>query len=96
MYQLATFLFLFFANTYLNSLLIPDSLKWKDGKLRTDFTGLAVIQTIILLVEVIVLMWLMYQINKRVLSNSIAWWTAGIYLTLSVICIAIIIYGSFR
>jgi len=39
-YQIATIAFLFFANTYLNSFIIPDSLKWRDGKLREDLGGL--------------------------------------------------------
>jgi hypothetical protein len=103
-YQIATIAFLFFANTYLNSFLIPDSLKWRDGKLREDLGSLATVQTIILLVEAGLLMLLMYYINKRYLlsfaksdnANNIALWTAGIYSVITVVFIVVLIYTAFK
>ncbi|KIC90279.1 hypothetical protein [Flavihumibacter sp. ZG627] len=103
-YQIGTIAFLFFANTYLNSFVIPDSLKWRDGKLREDLGGLATAQTIILLVEAALLMLLMFYINKRFLfgvvkednANSIALWTAGVYSVITVAFIVFLIYTAFK
>ena len=103
-YQIATIAFLFFANTYLNGFIIPDSLRWRDGKLREDLGGLATAQTIILVVEAALLMLLMYYINKRFLvgfakaenANSIALWTAGIYSVITVAFIVVLIYTAFK
>ena len=103
-YQMGTIAFLFFANTYLNDFLIPDSLKWRNGKLREDVGGLATAQTIILLVEAILLGLLLFYINKRYLigivkasnSNNIALWTAGIYGIITVVFIAVLIYTAFK
>lgn len=103
-YQIASIAFLFFANTYLNDLIIPDSLKWRDGKLREDLGGLATAQTIILLVEAVLLMLIMFYINKRFLSsiakttnaNNIATWTAVIYGLITVAFIIFLIYTAFK
>lgn len=103
-YQIATIAFLFFANTYLNSLIIPDSLKWRNGKLREDLGGLATAQTIILLVEAALLMLLLFYINKRFLfgvakaenANSVAVWTARIYSVITVAFIVFLIYTAFK
>ena len=103
-YQIATIAFLFFANTYLNSFIIPDNLKWRDGKLREDLGNLATAQTIILLVEAGLLMLLMYCINKRYLlsfaksdnANNIALWTAGIYSVITVVFIVFLINIAFK
>lgn len=103
-YQIVSIAFLFFANTYLNSFIIPDSLKWRDGKLREDLGGLATAQTIILLVEAALLMFLMLYINRRFLTgiakasnaNSIALWTAGVYGLITVGFILFLIYTAFK
>lgn len=103
-YQFLTLGFLFFANTYLNGFLIPSSLKWSDGKLREDLTGLAIAQSVILILEAVLLMLLMFYINKRFLSNAakvnngteIATWTAGAYLLITLSFIGSIIYASFK
>lgn len=103
-FQIASIAFLFFANTYLNDLIIPDSLKWRDGKLREDLGGLATAQTIILLVEVGLLMLIMLYINKRFLSNIaksananfIATLTAGIYSIITIAFIVYLIYTAFK
>jgi len=103
-YQIATIAFLFFANTNLNSFIIPDSLKWRDGKLREDLGGLATAQTIILLVEAALLMLLILYINRRFLTgiakapnaNSIALWTAGAYSLITVAFIVFLIYTAFK
>jgi hypothetical protein len=103
-YQVLTIAFLFFANTYLNSFFIPNSLRWRDGKLREDLGGLATAQTIILLAEATLLMLLMLYINRRFLTgivkvpneNSIALWTAGAYSLITIAFIAFLIYTSFK
>ncbi len=103
-YLIATIAFLFFANTNLNVFIIPDNLKWREGKLREDLGSLATAQTIILLVEASLLMLLMYYINKLYLlsfakadnSNSIALWTAGIYSVITVAFIVVLIYTAFK
>ena len=103
-YQVLSLGFLFFANTYLNDFFIPNSLKWKDGRLREDLTSLAVTQTVILVIEAVLLMLLMFYINKRFLSNSAkvnnanetAAWTAGTYLVMTLAFIGFVIYVSVK
>jgi hypothetical protein len=103
-YQIASIAFLFFANTYLNGLIIPDSLKWRNGKLREDLGSLATAQTIILLVEAVLLMLLIHYINKRFLSNitkatnvnNIATWTTVFYGLITVGFIIFLIYTAFK
>lgn len=103
-YQFLTLGFLFFANTYLNGFLIPSSFKWVDGKLREDLTGLAIARLLLLVLEVVVLMLLIFYINKRFLSNAarvnngtkIANWTAAVYLLINLSFIGFVIYTSFK
>ena len=103
-YQFLTLGFLFFANTYLNGFLIPSNLKWSDGKLRKDLTDLAIAQSVILVLEAVVLMLLMFYINKRFLSNAakvnngteIATWTAGAYLLITLCFVGFVIYSGFK
>jgi hypothetical protein len=106
-YQLGSFFFFLYANTYLNEALVPKSLMWKDNKPRMDSAGLggvAIIKTLVLFVEAAVLILLIYFINKLILSdtegtdrrNAIANKTAKINIILSIIFIAILIWGSFR
>lgn len=103
-YQILTIWFLLMANTYFNGFIIPDSLKWSNGKLRENLAGLATAQTIILLVEAAVLMLLLFYINKRYLvgiakaenANNIALWTTGIYSFITVVFIVFLIYTAFK
>ncbi len=95
---------MFFANTYLNGFLIPSSLKWRDGKLREDLTGLAIAQSVILVLEAAILMLLIFYINKRFLSstakvnngNEIASWTVGIHLLITLAFVCFLMYASFK
>jgi|SRR6476659_1936859 len=103
-YQILSIGFLFYANTYLNNFFIPDSLRWENGKLREDITGLMIVQALILIIEAALLMMLMYYINKRFLSgiarlnnaNTIATWTAGIYSVITITFIVVLIYIAFK
>lgn len=103
-YQVLTIAFLFFANTYLNSFFIPNSFLWKDGKQREDWFLAGTMQTLILLIETVLLMMIMFYINKKFLSgivkatngNSIALWTAGIYSLITVAFIVFLIYTVFK
>jgi hypothetical protein len=105
-YQLGSFFFFLYANTYINEGLFPDNLMWKGDKPRTDSAGLvgvATIKTLALLVEAIVLILFMYFINKLILSASegkehrdiIINRTAKINIILSLCFIAILIWVSF-
>lgn len=106
-YQLVSFYFFVYANTYLNEALVPQSLMWKNNKQRTDLAGVggeAAIKTATLIVEAAALILLIYLVNKLVLSdrkekdrrNIIANRTAKINMILSLCFIAILIWGSFR
>ena len=100
-YQIISLWFLFYANTYINSKIIPDSLRWQNGELRENLTGLAVVQTIVLIIEVAILAFLLHFINKRFLSNIdngavIANWTVIIYLVISLAFVSYLIYAGFR
>lgn len=96
-YQVLSICFLFYANTYINDFFIPDSFRWKDGKLREDLTALTITQASILVIEAALLMFLIHYVNKWYLlsiakstnSQSIAAWTTGSY---SVITLAFLIY----
>jgi hypothetical protein len=106
-YQLCCLWFFLYANTYLNEVLVPESLIWKNNEQRTDLAGLggaAAIKTSVLLIEAAVLILLIYFINKLILSdteekdsrNAIAKRTAKINIIASFCFIAILIWGSFR
>jgi len=106
-YQLGSFFFFLYTNTYLNEALVPKRLMWKDNKARTDSVGLGgvvTIKTVALFVEAAVLIILIYFVNKLILSdtegvdrrNAIANRTAKINIILSLCFIAILIWGSFR
>lgn len=106
-YQLLSFFFFVYANTYLNDAFIPNSLIWKNNKPREDTAGLAgaaVFQTVILLIEGAILILLIYFINKLFLNyafgkninNRILIWTVRINIILSVCFIAFLIWGSFK
>lgn len=92
------------ANTYFNDIFIPNSFLWKNGKPREDLLPAGIMQTVILLIEAILLGLLLLYINKRYLigivkasnANNIALWTAGIYGIITVIFIAVLIYTAFK
>ena len=103
-FQIISIGFLFYANTYLNGFIIPDRLRWENGKLKEDLTGLAVAQSAMLVIEAGLLLLLIYQINKWYLSSvtnagdpgKIAIWTAGVYAVITVSLIIITTYLNFR
>jgi p-aminobenzoyl-glutamate transporter AbgT len=106
-YQLASFFFFLYANTYVNEAFVPQSLMWKDNKARTDSSGLggvAAIKTLALVTEAVVLILLIYFVNRLILSdtegkdrrNAIASRTAKINVIISLCFIVILIWGSFR
>ena len=104
-YQVLSLGFLFFANTYLNNLFIPDSLRWKDRELREDLTGLAMAQLIVLIIEGGLLILIMFYVNRWFLLNvsekvddahRIAMRTSGIQSAITAIFIAFVIYVSFK
>lgn len=103
-FQIASIGFLFYANTYLNGSIIPERLRWKNGELREDLTGLAVAQALVLIIEAVLLILLIYQINRWYLSNvtnasdpgKIAIWTAGVYAVITMGLIIIATYLNFR
>ena len=85
-------------------MIIPDNLKWRNGKLREDLGGLATAQTVILLVEAILLMLIIYYTNKWFLSNiskatnanNKATWTTVVYSLITVGFIIFLIYTAFK
>jgi len=103
-YQILTLWLLLLANTYYNWFFIPNNFLWKDGKQRENWFWAGTMQTIILLVEAVLLMLLMFYINRRFLTgiakapnaNSIALWTAGVYSLITVVFIVILIYTAFK
>jgi hypothetical protein len=103
-FQIAAIGFLFYANTYLNELIIPNSLRWKNGRLREDLTALAFAQVIVLIVETLLLMLLFYFFNKWYLSSianapnsrKIAFLTAVVFSVITVALIIITTYLNFR
>lgn len=104
LFQIASIGFLFYANTYLNGLIIPDSLRWKNGELMEDLTVLAFAQAIVLIMEAALLMFFFYYVNKWYLSSvagvsdtlNIPLWTAGVYAVITVGIIIVTTYLNFR
>lgn len=104
LYLVFTAFFFLYANTYLNSFFIPDSLRWKDGHIREDLTGQAIAQCALLLVEGAILAYFLWMLNQWFLSTvvkseralSIANWTMIAYLVLALVVVSIIIYASFK
>ena len=102
-YQIVILFWLLYANTYLNDMVIPESIMWKDNKRRMDTVGLteyAIMKSSILVVQALVLILLIYFINRIILSGSeksrIAWRTAKINVIVSLCFIVLLIWGSFR
>ena len=106
-YQLGSFFFFLYANTYLNEGLVPKSFMLNADKERTGLTGLggeAIVKTLALLGEAAILIIVIYIINQLILSDTegkerrrgIANRTAKINVIASFCFIAILIWGSFR
>jgi hypothetical protein len=103
-YQILSICFLFYANTFLNGFLIPNSFLWENHKPKENLIPAAIMQTVILIVETVLLMFLMYYINKWYLSsvaksnnsNNIALWTAGIYSVITLSFIIFLMYVCFK
>ena len=107
LYQLLIFFFCVLANTYFNDVLVPDRVKWKNDRPRTDSkaVGIAVtIKAIAVIAEAAILILLIYYINRLFLnyafdkgrSNRIAKLTAKINIVLSIIFLVILMWGSYR
>lgn len=72
--------------------------------MRQDLTGQAIAQSLLLLVEVAILAYLLWVLNKWFLSTviksesalSIATWIVVAYSVLSIVAIGIIVYASFK
>lgn len=64
--------FLLYANTYLNSKVIPNSLRWKEGHVRDDLTWFGIALLVPLLFELAVIGYLNYQLNKWYVFNIIS------------------------
>lgn len=106
-YQLVSFFFYLYANTFLNEAIVPENLMWKNNKPRTDLVGLggvAVIKTLALFIEAIILILVIYFINKFYLyytfkedyPNRALKRTTITNIILSFCFITILIWGSFR
>jgi hypothetical protein len=107
LYQVLIILFCVFANTYLNEVLVPSNLMWKNNRLRTDHKAVlitATIKAIAVLAEASILIILIYSINRLFLnyafdknrSISVAKLTAKTNIVLAIIFIVILIWGSYR
>ncbi len=102
-YLILTAWFFMYANTYLNSKLIPDSLRWKDGQIRDDFTAQCSAQGTIIVVEAAILGYLLWMLNRWFLSKvarsdntmRIAKWSGVMYAIVTGIFIVLILYSCF-
>lgn len=96
--------FLWFANTYLNDVFIPDRFLWEDGNQGGGLLPAALVQITVLLLEAALLIALIYFFNKWYLSKianvkdpiRLAGLTAGIYSVVTVSIIFIASYLNFR
>jgi hypothetical protein len=103
-YQCFGFIALVFAATYINDFLIPYNLKWENGRLRNDLTNYTIVGIGILVVEVILLLLVIYGINKayliKVLKSNIpsyvANWTLSMNLILTLLAVIFIVFLSYR
>lgn len=97
---------LIYANTYINAIFIPYSFRWKDGKLRDDLTLFGISQVAILILESVILLLIIYFVNKRYLTNivkasntraiAITLWTGGILLLIELVFTSLLIYWSYK
>jgi hypothetical protein len=99
-YQVITICILFYANTFLNWSFIPNSLQRKEG----DLTGVMIAQILVLIIEAVLLMLIIYFINKWYLVNmakvsnprSFAMWTAAIYAAINITMIIFVVVSFYR
>ncbi len=99
-----TAMFFLYANTYLNGFLIPDSFRWKDGRIRDDLTAQAIAQGSLLLAEATIFAYLLLMLNKWFLSAvvgsghtvTIATWSGVIYSIIVVALIVTFIYACYK
>lgn len=98
-YQILTYPILLWLAVYLNDLFIPANLMWKNNNSRIDIwgsTGAAIYESIALIAETGVLIFIIYSINKLFLKyimrnknyHKITNWTAKINI---IICLFYII-----
>ena len=102
-YQIISVFLLLYVNTYINTLLLPDSLRWKNGQLREDLSGLMIANTILLIVETALLVILLYYLNKQYINAfkgsdhyKIAWWTTGVYAAVTLMIVVFSTYLNYR
>ena len=104
-YEMVSVLLILYAETYLNSFLIPDKFIWNsDGTKRMHSVIWASIEdTILLCIEGALLLILIYFINKWFLTNILKTsrvdivlrWTTGILTICTIIFICSIIFGFY-
>ncbi len=100
-YQIFIICFVFYANTFLNNIFIPNSFIWKDGHRREDMLPMTITQSVILVIQVSLLMLLIYFIDKWFLLNivksnnskDIAIRTIKVYSIITFIFLAYFIYA---
>jgi hypothetical protein len=103
-YQLFTFIFLLFANTYLNNLFIPDKFRWSQGEIKKDLTLFAISQFVILIIESFIFLVLLHSLNKFYFStflrdrryNDIVFWVSIIYSAITLLFTCVLMYVSFK
>ena len=104
MYLIFSLWALIYADTYINAIFIPDNFRWKDGKLRDDLTLFGISQVAILILESVILLLIIYFVNKWYLTNivktsnnrTIALWTGGILFLTELIFTSLLIYWSYK
>ncbi|MBR9833223.1 hypothetical protein GYB57_13845 [bacterium] len=96
-YLIGSVWFLLYANTYLNSKFIPDSLRWQDGQVREDLTWFGITLFVLLLLELIVIGFVNYRLNKWYVGNFMTLnsvnnvlWATGIVLGLLLLFIILL------
>ena len=101
-YQILSICFLFFANTYLNELLLPKDLKWSNGSLKNNLTTYYYAKSLILITEFILLLVIITIINKWFLNQyiiekeaSLFNRTLTIYLTITLLFVVLLIWTIF-
>lgn len=97
---LFVFFCLVYANTYLNEHMVPDNLLWGNNQPRLDkiaIIGVASIKTLVLLFEGVILILILYFINRLMINDQVILMRIlKINIIITVIFILILIWGSFR
>lgn len=78
---------------YLNTWVIPDSFRWKDGHVREDLTLFGISLFVILLIEAGILIFLNYKLNKLYTAHILklestqdaTLWATGVVLVILII-----------